>query len=109
MFISSDLRYQVLDATTGELLAEGEHVKKANAASASLLGILKNRSFNREEAIEKVRFDEGTEYLVLPEAQTALILDWNVEKNLVKAVDLRSGEVKWTVDRYRYTSSSKAQ
>jgi outer membrane protein assembly factor BamB len=109
IFLTSDLRFQVLDANNGELLNTGKHVSKANAGIASLFGILKNRSFNREDAIEKARFDEGTEYLALPEEGLVLILDWNVEENFVKAIDLETGALVWKTDRYRYSASSKSQ
>ena len=109
MMINSDLKYQIFSTENGELVGEGEHVKKQNAGIASLFGILKNRSFNREDAIEKARFDEGTEYLVFQEEGLIIMLDWNKDENVIKALDLKTGELKWKTDRYRYSSSSKSQ
>jgi outer membrane protein assembly factor BamB len=109
MLITSDLRYSLIDANQGDILAEGTHLAKSNAGINQLFAFMKQGSFNREDAMERARFDEGTEYLVLPEADLVLMLDWNVSDNVVKAIDLHTGEVKWTVDRYRYSSSSRSQ
>lgn len=109
LFINSDLRYQILSASTGDILAEGKHVNKQNAGIASIFGMLKNKSLNREDAIDKARFDEGTEYMVFPEENVILILDWNLDDNILKAIDLESGDVLWETNRYRYSASSASQ
>lgn len=109
LMMSSDLRYQIIDAHNGEILTEGKHIGKTNAGVASIFGVLRNKSFNREDAIEKARFDEGTEYLVLPEEGLVIFLDWNLDQNIIKAVELKTGKVRWSVDRYRYSSSKASQ
>ena len=108
-FINSDLKYSLVSATDGTILAEGKHLPKMNAGIASLLGMIRNKSLNREDAIEKVRFDEGTEYMVFEEDGVILMLDWNRKQQLVKAIDLTSGELLWQTDRYRYSASSASQ
>ncbi|MEM7655480.1 MAG: hypothetical protein AAF399_05070 [Bacteroidota bacterium] len=109
LFLTTDLRYHVLDANSGAVIGEGKHLSKLDAGLASLAGILRNRSFSREDAIEKSRFDEGTEYLALPEEGVILMLDWNKDDNHIKALDLETGQIRWQVDRYRYSASSKSQ
>lgn len=109
MMINSDLRYTLISTKDGNVIGTGDHLSKVNALSASVMGILRNRSFNREDAIEKVRFDEGTEYLVFEEAGIVIFLDWNANVNRIKAVDLGTGNVIWSTDKYRFSSSSKSQ
>ncbi len=109
ILVNSDLGYTVLSGTNGEVIAQGEHVGKTNALNASLLGILRNRSLNRADAIENVRFDEGTEYLVFEEEGVVVFLDWNVSQNIVKAISLENGRELWRKESYRFSSPSKEQ
>ncbi len=109
LFFTSDLKYTVLSAEDGSIIAEDDNVQKANAGMASFLGILKNRSLNRKDALEEVRFDEGTEYMAFDEKGIVVMMDWSKDKNIIKAIDLKSGEIKWQTERYRYSASSKSQ
>lgn len=109
LFMNSDLRYQLIDASNGEIIAEGNHLSKVNSGVNNLFNLVRNRSFDRDKAMERARFDEGTEYLVLPDQGVILMLDWNTSSNVVKAIDLQTGEVAWTVDRYRYSADSRSQ
>ncbi|MEM9986081.1 MAG: PQQ-binding-like beta-propeller repeat protein [Bacteroidota bacterium] len=109
IMVNSDLGYTLLSGSDGQVIAQGEHVEKVNALSASMLGILRNRSLNRSDAIENVRFDEGTEYLIFEEEGVVVFLDWNVSQNIVKAVSLKDGQELWRTEKYRFSSSSKEQ
>ncbi|MEM9856904.1 MAG: PQQ-binding-like beta-propeller repeat protein [Bacteroidota bacterium] len=97
LLLNSESGYFIYDLENqGKLIGEGVHVTKSNFVA-------------RGASSGTVSLEEGVEYYVFEKLSIALFLDWNLTKNIIKAVDLNTGEELYVLDNYRYTTSVNKQ
>ncbi|MEM7109065.1 MAG: PQQ-binding-like beta-propeller repeat protein, partial [Bacteroidota bacterium] len=97
LLLNSESGYLVYDlGNQGKLIGEGNHVLKSNFVT-------------RETSSGTVNLEEGVEYYVFEEMNIAVFLDWNLTKNIIKALDLNTGQELFSLDRYRFTTSANEQ
>lgn len=108
LLLSTDTYYSILDlGNNGEEIATGDHIVKAKRLTSFLLDALV--AGNRDKLVGNVTFDEGTEFYVDESAGIVVFLDWSIGKNIVKAVDLKSGELLWETSDYSFAPSTENQ
>ncbi|MEM6526149.1 MAG: PQQ-binding-like beta-propeller repeat protein [Bacteroidota bacterium] len=97
LLLNSESGYFVYDLQNqGKLIGEGDHVVKSNFVT-------------RESTSGTVNLEEGVEYHVFEEENIVIFLDWNLTKNVVKALDLTTGKELFVLDNYRFTTSADKQ
>ncbi|MEM8567952.1 MAG: PQQ-binding-like beta-propeller repeat protein [Bacteroidota bacterium] len=97
LLLNSESGYFVYDLQNqGKLIGEGDHVLKSNFVT-------------RESTSGTVNLEEGVEYHVFEEENIVIFLDWNLTKNVVKALDLTTGKELFVLDNYRFTTSADKQ
>jgi outer membrane protein assembly factor BamB len=114
-YMTSDGNYLVLNNTesfrivksaTGDLIIEGEHLKKSDEVQlvSNILGSQRPGFMADGEALK-----ESTGFYVFAKEEVVVFLDWTLDKNLIKAYDMSTGEKLWETDKYRYTPEKNSQ
>ena len=98
----TDRVFQIRDGSDGTLISSGTLLPKRNklmnAVSFSGGGMASN-------AAENFDFAEGAGFAIYPKENMMLVLDWNSDKNYVKAFDMESGKMIWDTEEYQYAAS----
>ena len=96
---------QTLDKK-GDVIFDYQCVPKSNNSASLLSNFVGGELGNM---ISNVKLDEGNGFWLFEEDNLIVVLDWNLEKNLVMAYDLDSGDKLWETDKYRYTPGKDKQ
>lgn len=98
----TDRVFQIRDGSDGSLLSSGDLLPKRKKLMNAI-------SFDGNDVVSDAAnnfdFAEGAGFAVYPEENMMLMLDWNSDKNYVKAFDLENGKIIWDTDQYQFAAS----
>lgn len=97
----TDRVFQLRDGMDGSLISSGTLLPKSNKQMNAI-------SFSgglASDAVNNFDFAEGAGFAVYPAENMMVMLDWNADKNYVKAFDMESGKMIWDTDEYQYAAS----
>lgn len=80
LILESDHRYEVWSTSSNELLLEGNYRHKVG------------------RFIESVRIREGSGFILIPEEDVFIVIDYTLTNTSTKAFDLTNGELLWESD-----------
>ena len=98
----TDRVFQLRDGSDGSLISSGDLLPKRNKL---MNGLSFGGNSMVSDAANNFSFAEGAGFAVYPEENMMLMLDWNSDKNYVKAFDLESGKIIWDTEQYQYAAS----
>jgi len=97
----TDRVFQLRDGTDGSLISSGTLLPKRK----KLMNAISFSGGLASDAANNFDFAEGVGFAVYPAENMMVILDWNADKNYVKAFDMESGKMIWDTDEYQYAAS----
>lgn len=103
LLANTDSRWVIFDTKAGQTIAEGEYVGKLNKVAEKL-------NSDNSGIAGLIRFDEGSAFYVVEEKDIVVFLDWSAGRNIVKAVQLSTGDLLWEkVNEYKISTSLSKQ
>lgn len=86
-------KFYVVDNQSGEYLVTRDLLRKS------------------KESVETVQtasiIEEGSAFLVMPEAQSVAVLDWTLVDHDIEVYNLEDGTTRWETDEYRFANTGE--
>lgn len=106
LIMNSPGQFGIVDGNTGELITSGKHLEKDKGAQ-----LISNIMYGKTPGFmaDGEALKESSGFYVFQDEKVVVFLDWTLDKNIIKAFDLKTGKKIWETNRYRYTPEKNDQ